>query len=96
MEKHYVPGKDEEQEGYDEVGDDDVDPDVEGEGVHEGEQLRRLLLRLSIKEENENQSQDPVKKCRFSGDFDVPVKDADSQSHEGVGEVNGLFPLVGD
>ena len=54
MEKHYVPGKDEKQEGYDEVGDDDVDPDVEGEGVHEGEQLRRLLLRLSIKEENEN------------------------------------------
>ena len=49
-----MPGKDEEQEGDDEVGDDDVDPDVEGEGVHEREQLGRLLLRLSIKDKNEN------------------------------------------
>ena len=43
---HYIPGKDEEEEGDDEVGDDDVDPHVEGERVHEGEQLRWLLLWL--------------------------------------------------
>ena len=43
---HDIPGKDEEQEGDDEVGDDDVDPHVEGERVHEGEKLRRLLLWL--------------------------------------------------
>ena len=43
---HCRPGKDEEQEGDDEVGDDDVDPHVEGERVHEGEQLRPLLLWL--------------------------------------------------
>ena len=49
-----MPGKDEEQEGDDEVGDDDVDPDVEGERVHEGEQLGRLLLWLSIKDKDEN------------------------------------------
>ena len=55
-----MPGKDEEQEGDDEVGDDDVDPDVERERVHEREQLRRLLLRLSIKDESENF--DPVEK----------------------------------
>ena len=55
-----MPGEDEEQEGDDEVGDDDVDPDVEGERVHEGEQLGRLLLWLSIKDKDENQ--DPVKR----------------------------------
>ena len=43
---HYIPGKDEEEEGDDEVGDDDVDPHVEGERVHEGEKLRWLLLGL--------------------------------------------------
>ena len=42
----YQLGEDEEEEGDDEVGDHDVDPHVQGQRVHEREQLRRLLLGL--------------------------------------------------
>ena len=46
------PSKDEKQEGNDEVGDDDVDPHIERERVHEREKLRRLLLRLPNNKKN--------------------------------------------
>ena len=73
--KNFAPGKDEEQEGHDEVGDYDVDPDVEGKRVHEGEQLGWLLRWLSSIQKLKSGHE---KKTR------EPVKDADAESHERV------------
>ena len=40
------PGDEEEDEADSQIGDDDTDPDLVGEWLHEGEDSRLLLLRL--------------------------------------------------
>ena len=92
-----APGENEEEEGDDEVGDHDVDPHVQGQRVHEREQLRRLLLRLSTNNSDKEyffQTHTYYWRCFLLWLW--PVKNADSQGHEGVGKVHCLLPLIGD